>query len=278
MLRPCVVLSTSAISSTARRAARATARRARACPSPRDAAGSAPHTSSHARRTPTASIRGARIDAHAALPRPPSAVALVIGVVRAPPHHHGYRGGHSRDAGTAELRHLDPQHRPVPTGRLRRSAHVRKLRSMKRRLPDGGDLRARPRSRRGNCRVDDRHPGRAPGLPLRRPHPAAHWRNGTTATRVLVTYVRYPRSGHGPTRSSSSATGSLQRPALYARLLDAWARAGYVVAAPALSGRECQRAGRAGRARPRQPARRRELRDLASSSLRTPGRRASCAV
>jgi dienelactone hydrolase len=60
-----------------------------------------------------------------------------------------------------------------------------------------------------------------------------HFRNGTTASRVLVTYVRYPRNdGGGPYPLVVFGHGFAATPRLYARLLDAWARAGYVVAAP----------------------------------------------
>ncbi len=71
--------------------------------------------------------------------------------------------------------------------------------------------------------------------------------DGRTVPRTLVTYVRYPGSRIGePERRCRRATGTFGRsiplivfghgfavtPALYARLLRAWARAGYVVAAP----------------------------------------------
>ena len=61
---------------------------------------------------------------------------------------------------------------------------------------------------------------------------AAHYRNGTTAPRVLVTTVRYP-AGRGPFPLIVFAHGFALTPQSYALLLDAWARAGYVVAAPA---------------------------------------------
>ncbi len=61
----------------------------------------------------------------------------------------------------------------------------------------------------------------------------AHFRNGTTASRVLVTYVRYPRNGEGgPYPLVVFGHGFAATPGLYAPLLDAWANAGYVVAAP----------------------------------------------
>jgi len=60
----------------------------------------------------------------------------------------------------------------------------------------------------------------------------ARFRNGATAPRTLVTYVRYPEGGQGPYPLIVFGHGFAVTPALYARLLDAWARAGYVVAAP----------------------------------------------
>lgn len=61
----------------------------------------------------------------------------------------------------------------------------------------------------------------------------AHFRNGTTARRALVTYVRYPRNGYGgPYPLVVFGHGFAATPGLYAPLLDAWAQAGYVVAAP----------------------------------------------
>ena len=61
----------------------------------------------------------------------------------------------------------------------------------------------------------------------------AHFRNGTSTTRTLVTYVRYPRNGRGgPYPLVVFGHGFAATPGLYARLLDAWTRAGYVVAAP----------------------------------------------
>ncbi len=61
---------------------------------------------------------------------------------------------------------------------------------------------------------------------------AAHFRNGTAGPRVLVTYVRYPRGGDGPYPLVVFGHGFAATPGLYGRLLDAWAQAGYVVAAP----------------------------------------------
>lgn len=60
----------------------------------------------------------------------------------------------------------------------------------------------------------------------------AHFRNGTSGPRVLVTAVRYPRGGHGPFPLVVFAHGFIETPDNYARLLNAWAGAGYVVAAP----------------------------------------------
>jgi dienelactone hydrolase len=75
----------------------------------------------------------------------------------------------------------------------------------------------------------------APGLRVLRLVDAsryAHFRNGAVARRTLVTYVRYPRAGSGPYPLVVFAHGFALTPAPYAPLLDAWARAGYVVAAP----------------------------------------------
>jgi dienelactone hydrolase len=60
----------------------------------------------------------------------------------------------------------------------------------------------------------------------------AHFRNGTSGPRVLVTYVRYPTRGHGPFPLIVFSHGFALTPQIYARLLDTWTRAGYVVAAP----------------------------------------------
>jgi dienelactone hydrolase len=74
-----------------------------------------------------------------------------------------------------------------------------------------------------------------------------HGHTGTTRPRTLVTYIRYPAvgpSGHVDQVGAAPATGSgpfplvvfghgfAVTPAPYARLLRAWASAGYVVAAP----------------------------------------------
>jgi dienelactone hydrolase len=60
----------------------------------------------------------------------------------------------------------------------------------------------------------------------------AHFRNGTSGPRVLVTEVRYPSTGPGPFPLIVFAHGFTEVPDAYARLLDTWVRAGYVVAAP----------------------------------------------
>jgi predicted dienelactone hydrolase len=61
----------------------------------------------------------------------------------------------------------------------------------------------------------------------------ARFRDGRSGPRVLVTYVRYPSCGHAPFPLVVFAHGFALTPGTYVRLLDAWARAGYVVAAPA---------------------------------------------
>jgi fermentation-respiration switch protein FrsA (DUF1100 family) len=75
-----------------------------------------------------------------------------------------------------------------------------------------------------------------------------HLPNGRTEPRTLVTYVRYPALGapgrtdllnapaaraEGPFPLVIFGHGFAVTPALYARLLQSWARSGYVVAAPA---------------------------------------------
>ncbi len=60
----------------------------------------------------------------------------------------------------------------------------------------------------------------------------AHFRNGTSGPRVLTTFVRYPTRGHAPFPLVVFAHGFAVAPQLYSRLLDRWALAGYVVAAP----------------------------------------------
>lgn len=60
----------------------------------------------------------------------------------------------------------------------------------------------------------------------------AHFDNGASGPRVLLTYLRYPARGRGPYPLVVFAHGFALTPATYVRLLDTWARAGYVVAAP----------------------------------------------
>ena len=60
----------------------------------------------------------------------------------------------------------------------------------------------------------------------------AHFQDGSSGPRILVTDVRYPVQRRGPFPLVVFAHGFALTPATYARLLDTWARAGYVVAAP----------------------------------------------
>lgn len=60
----------------------------------------------------------------------------------------------------------------------------------------------------------------------------AHFSDGRTGSRVLVTDVRIPTTGRRPFPLIVFAHGFALLPSTYARLLDAWTRAGYVVAAP----------------------------------------------
>ena len=60
----------------------------------------------------------------------------------------------------------------------------------------------------------------------------ARFRNGTSGPRKLVTFVRYPTTGLAPFPLVVFCHGFDLRPSTYRRLLDAWTRAGYVVAAP----------------------------------------------
>jgi fermentation-respiration switch protein FrsA (DUF1100 family) len=60
----------------------------------------------------------------------------------------------------------------------------------------------------------------------------ARFRNGAVRPRTLTTFVRYPTPGTGPFPLIVFAHGFALTPGTYARLLDAWAAAGYVVAAP----------------------------------------------
>jgi fermentation-respiration switch protein FrsA (DUF1100 family) len=61
----------------------------------------------------------------------------------------------------------------------------------------------------------------------------ARYRNGATRPRTLVTSVRYPRTGSPPYPLVVFAHGFALTTGVYARLLNALTRAGYVVAAPA---------------------------------------------
>lgn len=56
--------------------------------------------------------------------------------------------------------------------------------------------------------------------------------NGRTRPRPVTTYLRYPPTGTGPWPLVVFGHGFASTPQLYRRLLDAWAGAGYVVAAP----------------------------------------------
>ena len=60
----------------------------------------------------------------------------------------------------------------------------------------------------------------------------ARFRNGTSGPRRLTTYVRYPTTGRAPFPLVVFCHGFDLVPSTYERLLDAWTRAGYVVAAP----------------------------------------------
>ena len=60
----------------------------------------------------------------------------------------------------------------------------------------------------------------------------ARFRNGRSGPRKLVTYVHYPTTGKAPYPLVVFCHGFALRPGTYTRLLDAWTRAGYVVAAP----------------------------------------------
>lgn len=60
----------------------------------------------------------------------------------------------------------------------------------------------------------------------------AYFRNGTSGPRVLTTYVRIPTRGRAPYPLVVFGHGFDLTPHDYALLLGAWARAGYVVAAP----------------------------------------------
>ncbi len=56
--------------------------------------------------------------------------------------------------------------------------------------------------------------------------------DGKTVPRTLVTFVRYPARASGPFPLIVFGHGFAVTPAVYARLLQAWAGAGYIVAAP----------------------------------------------
>ena len=60
----------------------------------------------------------------------------------------------------------------------------------------------------------------------------AHFSDGTSGPRVLVTQVRFPADATGPLPLVVFAHGFALTPDTYGRLLDAWTRTGYVVAAP----------------------------------------------
>jgi dienelactone hydrolase len=60
----------------------------------------------------------------------------------------------------------------------------------------------------------------------------AYYRDGTSGPRVLVTYVRIPTRGHAPYPLVVFGHGFALTPHIYAPLLNTWARAGFVVAAP----------------------------------------------
>jgi fermentation-respiration switch protein FrsA (DUF1100 family) len=60
----------------------------------------------------------------------------------------------------------------------------------------------------------------------------ARFRTGASGPRTLVTYVRYPPTGREPFPLVVFGHGFALMPSDYARLLDSWTRAGYVVAAP----------------------------------------------
>jgi dienelactone hydrolase len=81
-------------------------------------------------------------------------------------------------------------------------------------------------------------PGAAPPFRLRVLRLVDHsrratFRDGASGPRVLVTSVRVPTRGRPPYPLVVFAHGFALTPAVYAPLLDKWASAGYVVAAPA---------------------------------------------
>jgi fermentation-respiration switch protein FrsA (DUF1100 family) len=56
--------------------------------------------------------------------------------------------------------------------------------------------------------------------------------DGRSAPRTLTTVLRYPSGGSGPWPLIVFGHGFASTPQVYGRLLDAWAKAGYLVAAP----------------------------------------------
>lgn len=60
----------------------------------------------------------------------------------------------------------------------------------------------------------------------------AEFRDGSSGPRVLATEMRYPAHGRGPFPLVVFAHGFAETRDAYAGLLDSWARAGYIVAAP----------------------------------------------
>jgi len=77
----------------------------------------------------------------------------------------------------------------------------------------------------------------APGIGLRSIRLVDHtrvarFRTGAVEPRTLTTVVRYPLTGRGPFPLVVFAHGFALSPQVYGPLLDAWTRAGFVVAAP----------------------------------------------
>ena len=83
--------------------------------------------------------------------------------------------------------------------------------------------------------------------------------DGRRVPRSLVTVVRYPAAG-GPYPLVVFGHGFTLTPARYARLLRAWAQAGYVVAAPVFPLENANAPGRSRRGRSDQPAAGHQLR------------------
>jgi dienelactone hydrolase len=71
----------------------------------------------------------------------------------------------------------------------------------------------------------------------------AHFRNGAVEPRRLLTYVRIPQEPGRRLPVIVFAHGFRSTPGVYAALLDAWAQAGYLVAAPIFPGENPQAAG-----------------------------------